>query len=79
MAATAHNIDIGFSGDGDQDTTQLVERLVSSLESSTQDNLRLRNERKALVEQQQALLRREMEMKSKLEAIITRLKLMEQA
>jgi hypothetical protein len=78
--AAAEKFDIGVGDELQLETTELLfERLVSALEATNRDNKRLRDERKSLNDQNQSMLRREIELRQQIEAMITRLKLMEQS
>jgi uncharacterized protein (TIGR02449 family) len=78
--AAAEKLDIGVGDELQVETSELLfERLVSALEATNRDNKRLRDERKSLNDQNQSMLRREIELRQKIEAMITRLKLMEQS
>lgn len=78
--AAAEKLDIGVSDELQAESSELLfERLVGALEATIRDNQRLRNERKSLNDQNQSMLRREMELRQQIEAMITRLKLMEQS
>ncbi|MFT7127814.1 MAG: hypothetical protein ACI9HX_001493 [Pseudoalteromonas tetraodonis] len=78
--AAAEKFDIGVGDELQLETSELLfERLVSALEATNRDNKRLRDERKSLNDQNQSMLRREIELRQQIEAMITRLKLMEQS
>jgi hypothetical protein len=78
--AAAEKFDIGVGDELQIETNELLfERLVSALEATNRDNKRLRDERKSLNDQNQSMLRREIELRQQIEAMITRLKLMEQS
>lgn len=78
--AAAEKITLGVDEELQSESSEiLLERLVSALEATTRDNQRLRSERKSLNEQNQSMLRREIELRQQIEAMITRLKLMEQS
>lgn len=78
--AAAEKFDISVGDQPESENSELLfERLISALEATTRDNQRLRNERKSLNDQNQSMLRREQELRQQIEAMITRLKLMEQS
>lgn len=78
--AAAEKIELSLGDELQTNTSELLfERMVVALETANRDNQRLRNERKSLNDQNQSMLRREMELRQQIEAMITRLKLMEQS
>lgn len=78
--AAAEKLDIGVGDELQAESSELLfERLVGALEATIRDNQRLRDERKSLNDQNQSMLRREIELRQQIESMITRLKLMEQS